>query len=177
MNKDFSSYPEFTDQLISAVMYAEFAPARINNQAVSSTAYLVISFFNLVNYPTKIWDKQLLDSMSILNKNRIQLFPDKIGLINKPLPKAVPGDIINARAFPVNVFIPIEVRLIVDSTAKVIPSVTGNVSEFIKTRVRSYLSKKKFYPAIDFTGNPVKHKGKIELHPNNESTIRILYDL
>lgn len=81
----------FTSQLLSACRYATFAPASINGHPSASSAYLLISLFHELTYPTPPFrPDRLVDSVEPIEAYRIRCFPLLAEEILKPIPRRAP---------------------------------------------------------------------------------------
>ncbi len=178
ISSDFSTFPGFDDQLISAAMYAEYTPTIFNNQPIACEVYVVISFYNMINYPTPIWYENMYDSMSIIEQNRVKIFPSKLGLISKPLPQKEPGNEINYNSVKVFLTKATDFYMSINSEAIIRTSMLSKRALTSQNRdiIVKYLSKMRFYPAVNFEGQAVNFKGIIQLTRFNESLIRINYN-
>ncbi|MEW5995836.1 MAG: hypothetical protein AB1744_15780, partial [Candidatus Zixiibacteriota bacterium] len=87
-----STYPAFTEQIKSAVLWAKFLPAEVHGEAAPSECFLLVSFFPQASYPTSVWRRDRLDSLAFLDRFRVRLLPDTVGLMAGPLPAKLNGD-------------------------------------------------------------------------------------
>ena len=170
-----STYSNYTTTLMSASLWSEFVPAKVNDTNISSSPYLLISFFPQIYYPTQKYYYNQSDTLSIHNKKRLRIIPDIINIIQKPIPRSVEGDNIRISNIP---------RLLNDTLGLYVTVDTSGIAKILragKTNKDTYrimheiFSRVKFYPAIGFDGKPVKYDGLLQLIINGSEKVRIKY--
>ena len=155
-----TTYPDFTDHIYSTLMYADYAPALVNEKPEASTAYLIVSFFPDLNYPTEKWSDSRSD-LTLLQNNQVRLIPDNQSDIAPPIIKKENGDKMIFNSFPVYVQEKISARIRVSKTGKVSTNQIKNVAKVNKPKISSFIRDMRFYPALDSTGEAVDRQGTI----------------
>ncbi|MFQ5453295.1 MAG: hypothetical protein ACE5D6_03815 [Candidatus Zixiibacteriota bacterium] len=176
ISTDFSTYPSYDMQLMSAALYAEFSPAQLNGQAFSSEAYLVISFFPLNTYPTKPWSVSDYNDMKLIEKYQVRLIPKKVGLLSKPIPKRIPADSYQHSIIKTYLGNPVSVSLMIDSTGRVSIRRISKANQAVRLGLKKIIGKAKFFPALDYHSRPKPFSGLIQFEPFNNMYIRIKYN-
>lgn len=164
----------FTDQIIDALNWANYT---VPNTSADSTrsVYLRIALYNMVPYPT-IELEFPLDSLSLLERERVKLFPDTVGLMFKPIPSRYQAD---------GVYSIHGEKLTIADTLMVMISigVNGVVTSF--SSVGSYRTQKyyylklaqwlRFYPARSFSGEARGFSGIARLEYVDITHVRIRF--
>ncbi len=170
-----STLPSYTQTTKSASLWAEYQPATVNNQPVASTCFLLVSYFPQLDYPTTPWIAERINSLSPLEQARVQLIPDTVGLMQKPLPRKLPGDVyqvINRRMFYHDT---ISAFIVVDSSEQVEIRRFSKLDKAHRQIIRDLKQQMLFYPAITYDGQPVSYGGLTNIIFISSGKIRIDY--
>ncbi len=175
VNEVLSTFPAYTLTSKSAAIWADYKPARVGGEAVASDCFLLICYFPQINYPTEPWQREQLDSLIPLHRARVQLIPDTVALMQKPLPRKMPGNEFNVGGHSIGVIDTISIHMVVDSSGE-----TG-FRRFSKTTqpqhrvVRQLVNQLSFYPALDYQGRPQYYSGLVRIAFAGSKKIRIDY--
>ncbi len=172
---DKSTYPTFDHQVLSAVKYARFEPARIKNKGIASEAYLLVSFFPSISYPNQGWKADTAWQAGLLAKAQIRLLPAKLGLLSPPLPRRVPGDTYPRTVAP-SLYSRFSAGLNIDSTGTTTSWSLIRMGATERKQVISLLRSMKFFPAIGFDGRLRPYQGLIYITADDQTNIRIDYN-
>ena len=174
--KTLSTYPGFDDQVLSAVLWSEFAPARIRGESVASSAYLLVSLFPYLDYPTEIWSGEESAEQGLFERMRVRMVPDTVGLLCKPIPRAAsPGSLSVGRRY----------LHLIDTVTSFIAIDTDGKAEFRRCSsrdpkaiqaVREIVGELDFFPALDYRGEPCSFGGVVRLSFANGTIVRIRYE-
>ncbi|MFH2049044.1 MAG: energy transducer TonB [bacterium] len=170
-----STYSNYTTTLMSASLWSEFIPAKVNDSNIACSSYLLISLFPQIYYPTQKYYNNQSDTLSIHDKTRLKIIPDTINIIQKPIPRSVEGDNIRISNIPRRLIDTLGLYVTVDTSgmAKIIRA--GKTSKDTYRIMHEVFSRVKFYPAIGFDGKPVKYDGLLQLIINGSEKVRIKY--
>ena len=175
IENDLSTYPAFTEQLKSAILYAKFSSAKVKGKAVPSETYLLISFFPSNNYPTKEWSLATCQSMKLIECFQVRIFPAKVALLSKPIPKRVPATTYSSNLLPLYVGEEGSVFINIDTLG--IPFIR-HISKFnnlAKGKVKQFIRRMRFFPALDYQSKPQPFSGLIKISLLNDEYIRVEY--
>jgi len=170
-----SSFPAFNMHIISAVLWADFSPATVHGTPVPSECFVLVSFFPRINYPTSVWCKSKLDSVSLLERFRIRLLPDTVGMMAKPVPVLVQGSELTLTGKYLLIRDTVSASLHIDTNGVVILRRFGKVGKRMRSTVREVAARLRFFPAYDYQGRPHPFSGLVSLVFQGSSRIRILY--
>ncbi len=172
IKKISSTYSQYDVQLQSAIQWAKFKPAFIDNQPVASENYLIVSFFPYVNYPTIPWYPSNKDGDSYYHNLQLKLIPDTVGNLQEPIPAFISPD--NFLSASRNISKDsVLILFSVDTSGK------AKISRFSKMKKRNrkpifqMIKNKRFYPALDYSGHPVETKVLANFILQNSGYIRI----
>jgi len=177
-NEKFSNFEAFSRLLINAIMYARFQPEKYNDQKLDSKLYLIVRFFENLNYPVVLWPPEKDNPHAKIPFDYIRLesslYLDSI--VHPPIPTNAPFGIFRVpERTPVNDTA--YVNLLIDSSGNVekyeyndyLPDPLGKI-------VGDVIPKLKFTPARDLSGRKVRFEGDLYLIFNSSKKIRIVAD-
>lgn len=167
-----STYPQFTPQLMAAVCWSEFAPARVNGVAVESSAFVRILFFSNLSYPTPVRDYSTDVAYTLLEAEQVRLLYDTVGLMSVPLPRIDPNKPITLTGKSSTHRGSISLVLTIDSSGAVRFRRFLPVSVQTRDIVRRFTKQTSFFPALDFTGRAVRYHGAGQLDIESRKTVR-----
>lgn len=170
-----STFPAVTMQIMSAILWAEFSPAAVQGTPVPSECFVLVSFFPQIDYPTQVWRQSHLDSLKLLERLRVRLLPDTIGLMAKPLPTKVPGDEFTLTGRHVRFADTVNVGLFIDSTGRATRWRFSKAGKEIQAAVREIAAQLRFFPALDYQGRSHPFSGLVSFVFQGSSRIRIVY--
>jgi len=81
------NHDTFDDQLASAIRWATVTPASVDGVPRSATAYLVAALFPTVHYPTEVWSPHAPDTLPLVERLRVRLVADTLGLMMAAIPR------------------------------------------------------------------------------------------
>ncbi len=168
------TYRDFSATISRVLLNAEFLPATYKGEAISSQFYLLIRYFENLQYPTTAWPP--LDNSSPLfpfDYLRIDnlLFPDSI--LNPPIPLNMPGGQFWRRnIFSVNDSVRVLVRI--DTLGEIVSnSPVYPLFPRYKSELDTLLEGLVFTPARDIWDKKVVFDGEIMLWLGYSENIRI----
>ena len=170
-----STHDAFVGQLESATRFAEFQLPKKKNKNFSGELYLMISFFPQLSYPVGVYKREADYSSDQLFAKSVRIVDRNSYFLSEPLPKRKPSDklartaIYNSFNQPIDLFIQIDTM----GNAYLIREPTTN--KVFNNSFKKLVSKLKFFPAINQSGQLVLFRGFIRLEPINEFNIRISY--
>ncbi len=172
---DTSTFQSFAQQILSAVRYATFEPARVKNKKISSEAYLLVSFFPQVSYPNRGWSADTSWHAGLLERSQVRLLPVKLGLMSKPLPRRVPGDSYPLSRAPL-LYGRISASLEVDSLGYTTSWRLSKLGPRERKQAIALVKTIRFFPAVNFDGTTKPFNGLTYLSPEDNTIIRINFD-
>lgn len=170
-----TNYEAFALQLKSAALSAEFKPLLVNGEARASSCFLLVSFFPQLGYPTEVWKSSEYADYSFLQRSQIRLIPDTVGLLTKPFPRFFPPQLVTVAgshrglsdSVTASVMVSVEGELKILSYGKVSPPIRQGIQKLVKAI--------KFFPAMDYAGQPRDFYGMVRLIFSSSAKIRIEY--
>lgn len=176
MELDRSTYPSFEHQIKYSTLYAEYKPAVVMGEKVNSSAYLVVRFFEEIHYPTQNWRTDNKEQMNYLERNLIELIPEKIGYLSPPIVRNAMADKVKYADFKLQLGQDLTCWLMVDDFGQMyIRRMSAGIRKNSISKVKEQFQKTKFYPALDFDGNWVVTEGLVNIKSMDESYVRITY--
>jgi hypothetical protein len=169
-----STIPACQTQIMSAILWAKFSPAVVRGTPTSTPCYLLISFFPHLHYPTRVWQRSAPDSLSLLERYRVRLLPDTVGLMAAPLPSWSSGYEFSFRGYNSAIRDTISAALYIDTTGQARLERFGSLTEEARRTIRDVTSHLEFYPALDYQGKPHRYFGLVSFIFQASSKIRIV---
>jgi len=170
-----TTLPEGTMTTASAALWAEYAPAVVRGKTVASECYLLVSYFPQIVYPTTTWIPGRPDSLPVLERARVTLLADTVGLLSKPQPRQTPGNAIYVTAKVSLRADTIGAVLAIDTAGVAALQLASKVSSSLRTVLRRIIDDYSFYPARNYVGEPVRFRGNVLLVIDGSVRIRIKY--
>jgi len=167
-----SSYVD-VDQIVSAVNWAEYSTASRRGVPVPTSTLLAIFLFSEISYPTRPLLMNELDSIDIRNRMRVQLVQPGIGFMLPPVPRNTrsgyftPSDNHDLRRTRVSA------RVFIDTLGQTSFLATDRKERSIGNSCRTVLEQLRFYPALDFEGNPQIFSGLVFIDFTDSKSVRI----
>ena len=159
----------------SAALWAGYTPAVVRGEAVASECYLLVSYFPQIIYPTTTWVPGRSDSLPVLERARVMLLADTVGLLSKPQPRQTPGNAIHVTAKVSLMADTIGAVLAVDTFGTASLQLVSKVSPSLRSTLRGIIEDYSFYPARDYAGEPVRFRGRVLLVTDGSARIRMKY--
>lgn len=170
-----STYPAFSRQAMSAVLWADFSPAVVQGSPVPGECFVLISFFPQISYPTRPWQRSHLDSLGRSARFRVRLLPDTIGLMSKPLLTRMNSDKFTLAGRHVAFRDTVSVALLVDTTGRVSVRRCTGAGKELQQAARELSARLKFFPALDYQGRAHRFSGLMSFIFQASPEIRIVY--
>jgi len=167
--------PKFAHQLRSALLYADFKPATVKQQPIATDAYLMISFFPYISYPSRRWLATPETELSLIDRQRVRLLPTKAGLLAKAIPKRVNAFKVPSGNQRIWFRGKMCLGLAIDTLGQVGIRHSTIVREPLYSFVREMVEGWRFYPALDFEGKIQPFYGEIMVEFDDSDFIRISY--
>ncbi len=171
-----SSAPGFDRQVKAALLRAVLHPARIKGVAIPSVAWLVISFYPNVSYPTMAWEKTEGSELPFLDQIRLRLLPDTLGLMQLPTPRRPQGSAFSFKGDHAFKRDTVAAILLIDTLGQVALTRADRASVEVQAALRRAATTIKFHPAVGFDGHPRSFTGRAFYEFTGSNTIRIRYD-
>ena len=165
----------YTDQILTAINWGEYVPPVVDDQQVSSEAFLAIMLFPDVSYPTCVLEKGD-DSLSLTDRLRVRLLPDTVGLLSRPAPLHAPFD----GLYPVPResllgLTRVGARISIDTLGRSTLVKAAGDGERLCGLLESMVNRLRFSPALDYAGRPVPFEGLLHVGYVDSMMIRIQY--
>ena len=170
-----SSYVDI-DQIVSAMNWAEYSAASHKGVPIPTSRQIAIFLFSEISYPTRPLNMDNLDSADIRNRMRVQFVQPGIGLMLPPVPRNTrngyftPGGNFDLRRTRVSA------RVFIDTLGQTSFLATDRKGNSIRRSCRTVLEHLRFYPALDFEGNPQQFSGLVFIGFTDSKTVRVQCD-
>ncbi len=177
-NQTFSSYEAYSRLIMNAIMYADFQPAKHKGVAIQSKFYLLVRFFENLNYPTTLWPPPINDPRAKMPFDYLRLETDLYldSIINPPIPTNAPFNVFRIGK-PVQVFDTAYVNIKIDTLGNVKKyTYAAYVADALQKIVDDVVTKLKFTAASDLSGQKVNFEGGLSLIFDSSKKIRIIAD-
>ncbi len=168
-----STHPAFTQQIASAAYWAKYTPARAGKKAVRSVNWLLVSFFPLARYPTSVLTSKSKSKLPLLDQLGLRLYPDTLGLLSAPIVHGRQELRVTAPGIHKIAYGNIGVMLRVDTSGVMTATRIGDTRAALVNDVNAGLRRFRFYPAMDFSGQPCGYNGFAILVFDGSTEIRI----
>jgi hypothetical protein len=169
-----STFPAYTTPTMSAVLWASFTPATVLGKPVPCECFVLVSFFPYINYPTRVWRRTELDSLSLLEKFRVRLLSDTVGLMSKPLPAWAGGEEFSYSGLRLFVRDTVSARLYIDTSGHVRLGRMSNGIKQLQATIREITPHLRFFPALDYQGRCRPYSGLTSFIFQGSAKIRIV---
>jgi hypothetical protein len=175
-NQTFSSYEAYSRLIMNAIMYADFQPEKYKNAALPSKFYLVVRFFENLNYPTTLWPPPKDDPRAKMPFDYIRLetglYLDSV--INPPIPTNAPFNVYRIDKLT-QIFDTAYVKVKIDTLGHVKKyTYAAYIVEPLQKIVDEVVPKLKFTAASDLSGKNVNFEGGLSLIFDSSKKIRII---
>jgi len=161
------------DQIVSAMNWAEYSPASRRGVPVSSEELIAIFLFSEISYPNRPLLTSNLDSVDNRDRLRVQFVQPGIGFMLPPVPRNTrngyftPGGNHDLRRTRVSAMV------FIDTLGQTSFLSTDRKGRWIGGNCRTVLEHLRFYPALDFEGNPEPFSGLVFVDFTDSKTVRI----
>jgi hypothetical protein len=170
-----SNFENYARQVLNATTWGKYRPAKWNDRAISSTGFLLISFFPTLSYPTVPYPAKKPDSLSYHSRLMVRFLADTAGLITVPIPReAAPGNF-HIPAPPEFQAKTLTIRCFIDSCGISRMTNGSSESQAAKLFLKSLSSQIRFYPAMDVAGHCRSFNGIAKVTIDTEAIVRIEY--
>ncbi len=170
-----ASLPAFARQIESAALWAGFSPLKVDGKAEPGSAFLLVSFFPQLQYPTNEIEIKNDSIYPWHERWRVQLLPDTVGLMLPAMPQN--RDIIELTLSGKDRLNSGEVvaDLIVDTLGNVKVRSIDTKNPPRHKAVAFALKDVKFFPATGYNGKLVNFNGKARFYFRNSSKVQVEY--
>ncbi len=169
-----STFPAYNTPIMSAILWANFLPATVRGRPVTCECYVLVSFFPYINYPTRVWRRTELDSLSLLERFRIRFLPDTVGLMAKPLPAWAGGEEFTYSGLHRFVRDTVSAMLYIDTSGQVRLGRMSNGSKELQAIIREITPHLRFFPALDYQGRSHPYSGLVSFIFEGSARIRVV---
>lgn len=170
-----SSAPAFTEQLVSACRFAEYAPARVSGHPIASVGFVLLSLFPTTVYPTKPLDFLRSDKLTLHEERSVQWRIDTLGLLAVPVPVRPLQEVRRLDGPYERYRDTFTVVLTIDTLGVVTPRHQNTTIPSLSRAVFALARYMAFYPALDNQGKPVSFSGLARLEFTGSADVRIHY--
>jgi hypothetical protein len=168
-----STLPAFNAQLLSACLWADYEPGRIDGAAVTAGGYLVILVYPLEHYPAKPVDYAHADTSAGRYRVRVRIVADTSQLVAAPVQARAPGD--SLRIIQVGMGSTFEgmARVRIDTLGNLEVLETYQASRKLDSLVAWTLNRVRFYPAISWQGKAISFESVVTYQYSYSEILRI----
>ncbi len=165
----------FTDQILSAVNWGEYSVGTGPLGEPIHDDYLVISLVPGVAYPT-ILLVEPTDTLDILERVRVRLVADTLGLMQKPIPAlAPPGSLYHIPSGETILRDTIGLRISIDTLGHARLLKVAKATREQRDAYEALVESLEFCPALDWSGHPRPFDGLLLGVSEGSMTIRIRF--
>jgi hypothetical protein len=170
-----STYPAFESQIVSAATRARINLPTVKGKPIAASVFLSVLFFPGNNYPTAPFSPESASSLPLRERVQLRCIADTVGLLSGPVPKFNPAESVVGASYIERNKDTIAVYLAVS------PSGAGGclrhdeIPAKLSEWIRAKATWMKFYPALDFSGNPQPFAGATYFIFSDSTSIRIDY--
>ncbi|MCP4685418.1 MAG: hypothetical protein GY867_08210 [bacterium] len=168
-----STYPRYEEKLRTAVNWARYTPLKASGVARPARCYVLISFFPLCVYPTAPLDSVTLEQLPLLERLRVRIFPDTLGLMAKPVPASFWQTKVRDKKDWHTHYDLFSSRLAIDSLGLATHLKTTGRDRWNRQLVKNLAEEVLFYPALDFRGRPRSYRGLFYLERLPKRPVRM----
>ncbi len=165
----------FIPQILSAVNWGQYTPLQLQGKNQPSENFLLFSFLPHDSYPVMAVDYRADSSLSLLDRIRVRLLPDTVGLLTEPLPVNVYNDEFICSDSKVIVKGEVTARVQVDTLGKVKLTGLSSSNKRLKAAVISLLSYLDFFPALDNSGLKIPFNGELDIEFTGSRRVKIRF--
>ncbi|MFQ5498624.1 MAG: hypothetical protein ACE5FH_03040 [Candidatus Zixiibacteriota bacterium] len=167
-----STYGAYSMQLESAAQWAQYVPASVRHKRVTVDAFLLIRFFSQISYPTLPYDAGIAGDLPLIGRRQVLVLADTVGLLSKPIRPNIDGERLAVSRAIGGILDSVQVLLSISERGKVSVRRISSGVEKVRSAVRRAADNLKFYPALDYLGNPVPFSGLADFVFSNSTAIR-----
>ncbi len=165
----------FTDQILSAVNWGEYRVGMGPLGEPIHDDYLVISLVPGVAYPTILLVAPT-DTLDILERVRVRLVADTLGLMQKPMPVlAPPGSLYHIPSGETILRDTIGLRISIDTLGHAKLLKVAKATKEQRDAYEALVESLQFCPALDWSGHPRPFEGLLLGVAEGSMTIRIRF--
>ncbi|HOD67111.1 MAG TPA: hypothetical protein PK186_07420 [candidate division Zixibacteria bacterium] len=171
-----STLPSFTQTTLNAALWATYDPLVVRGERRAGRCFVLAAYYPQVIYPTKVWRAEASAGAPILERTRVRLMPDTVGLLAPPVPRLPTGDSLDvpgARVYSDRdtsgaVFA-------VDPSGRVSVQAFDTNSRELTAALRRMAEHLKFYPALTLAGGRESFRGMVFVTGLPSGRLRINY--
>ncbi|MDD3731845.1 MAG: hypothetical protein PHU88_05660 [candidate division Zixibacteria bacterium] len=163
----------YISQILSAVNWGKYTPLQLQGKNQPSENYLLFSFLPHDSYPVMEIDYRVNSSLSLLERIRVRLLPDTVGLLTEPLSVNIDNDEFICSDSKVIVKGEVTARVLVDTLGKVKLTGLSSSNKRLNAAVISLLSYLDFYPALDNSGLKIPFNGELDIEFTGSRRVKI----
>ncbi|HWR82129.1 MAG TPA: hypothetical protein VN285_02380, partial [Candidatus Deferrimicrobium sp.] len=168
-----STFPAFTQQIQSAILWARFSPAAVRGKSAASTCFILISFFPQIHYPTRVWRPS--DQNSLYERLRIRLLPDTVGLLTEPIPAELTPEEFTLGSRQALFIDTVNAVVSVDTLGLAAVHRIGTEVRQLRHTVQEIGRRLQFFPALDTRGNRHPFTGLASFVFDGSTKVRVVY--
>ncbi len=174
-DKVFASDPSFVDQVLSASLWADFAPAGFEGRPMASRCFLIVSQYPHTSYPTHQWRRADSSLQTYLESRQLRLVADTVGLLSEPILRLYPGDEVKfgGRFAALRDTIVAAVRVNAAGNLSVLR--LDHTLDDLRNGLIRLVKSLEFFPAVDYQGKPHPMHGLARLILTGSGIVRIEY--
>lgn len=171
-----STMAGYTDQVVSAFNWGDYAPARLGNTPVATTVYAVVIYHPRARFPTRPIGPTTKDSAGTVEQYLIRLVGDTEGVMIPPLPASVNADSVGIAPAAGKSYGSVSVWCTFDTSGQVWPTRLSSRSSLVMSICQGAISEMKFHPATDFQGRRTAFSGLMHFDFAGSGNVRVYLD-
>lgn len=168
-----STLPVYDRQIMNAVHWAKFAPARVHEAKVGAPLWLLFTIYSQATFPAPVWRAAEVDSLDLWERLRLRALPDTIGLMHYPIPRRTEPLTWSADGSHVSIRDTVSATLSVDTAGRGKLSWVNARDPVILSAIRRIIGGMGFWPATGFSGRPQEFEGNMRFIFNGTRTVRM----
>ncbi|MFZ1684854.1 MAG: hypothetical protein WAU88_12110 [Candidatus Zixiibacteriota bacterium] len=170
-----TNFENYGRQVLNATSWGKYLPAKWNSRAISSTGFLLISFFPTLPYPSVPYPPKNPDSLSYHKQLSLRFLTDTAGPMIVPIPREAARATYHIPPPPEFRGKTMVVQCSIDTCG--ILKMTGGRNESDEARkfYKSLSAQIRLYPAMDVAGRCQSFNGIARVTVGTEPIVRIEY--
>ncbi len=170
-----TNLPAYVRQIQSAALWAEFSPLMLDNKAVPSAGFLLVSFFPQLQYPTTHLEIKGDSIYPWYERWRVQFLPDTAGLMMPAMPTHQEVGNLTIKGKNRRLYGEFIANLLVDTLGNVRTGSIDINNPPLQQALNLALKDVKFFPATAYNGELKSFQGKATVSFDGTSNIQIEY--
>ncbi len=168
-----STLPVYDRQIVNAVHWAEFSPARIHGAEVGAPMWLLFTVYSQSTFPAPVWRTAEVENMRLWERLRLRALPDTVGLMHYPVPRRANPLVWSADGAHASIRDTVSAVLSVDTLGRAGLSWVSTGNPTTLSAMRRIVGGLRFWPATGFDGRTREFEGRMRFIFGGVRTVRM----